>query len=30
MVVFEYQNRAAYRAFSTQMLKEDCFGVDAL
>ena len=26
---FEYQNRAAYRAFSTQMLKEDCFEVDA-
>jgi hypothetical protein len=26
---FEYQNRAAYRTFSTQMLKEDCFGVDA-
>ena len=25
----EYQNRATYRAFSTQMLKEDCFGVDA-
>jgi hypothetical protein len=26
---FEYYNRAAYSAFSTQMLREDCFGVDA-
>lgn len=26
---FEYQNRAASRAFRTQMLKEDCFEVDA-
>jgi hypothetical protein len=29
MMVFEYHNKAAYRAFSTQMLREDCFGVDA-
>ena len=26
---FEYQDQAAYRAFSTPMLKEDCFGIVA-
>ena len=25
----EYQDRAKYRSFSTQMIKGDCFGVDA-
>jgi hypothetical protein len=25
----EYQDRVKYRSFSTQMIKGDCFGVDA-